>query len=43
MQNINLRNKSNKQFLVQNKIGAMKKIIISDFFFKIEIFFGFLF
>ena len=38
MQNVNLRNKSYKQFLVKNESGAARKKIIFDFFFSIEFF-----
>ena len=38
MQNIDLRIKSNKQFLVKNKIGAARNFYFFDFF-SIEIFF----
>ena len=36
MQNVNLRNKSYKQFLVKNESGAAKKKIIFDFFFQLK-------
>ena len=41
MQNVDLRNKSYKQFLVKNKSGAARKKFIFDFF-SIEFFFGLL-
>ena len=43
MQNIDMRNKSYKQFLVKNGSGAARKKIIFDFFFSIEFFFVFFF
>ena len=45
MQNVDLRNKSYKQFLFINKSGAVRKKIIFDFFFHLNfssIFFKFL-
>ena len=42
MQNVDLRNKSYKQFLFKNKSGATRKKIIFYFSFQIEIFFGLL-
>ena len=42
MQNVDLRNKSYKQFLVKNKSGAARKKFIFDFF-SIEFFFVFFF
>ena len=38
MQNVDLRNKSNKQFLVKNESGATRKKIIFDFFFQLKFF-----
>ena len=34
MQNVDLRNKSYKQFLVKNESGAARKKFIFDFFFN---------
>ena len=34
MQNVDLRNKSYKQFLVKNESGVARKKIIFDFFFN---------
>ena len=42
MQNVDLRNKSYKQFLVKNESGATRKKIVFDLFFSIEIIFGLL-
>ena len=42
MQNVDLRNKSYKQFLVKNESGAAK-FLIFDFFFQLNLFFVFLF
>ena len=42
MQNVDLRNKSYKQFLVKNKSGAAKKKKI-DFFFQLNFFLVFFF
>ena len=36
MQNVDLRNKSYKQFLVKNKNGVARKKIIFDFFFQLN-------
>ena len=36
MQNVDLRNKSYKQFLVKNKSGVARKKIIFDFFFHLN-------
>ena len=38
MQNVDLRNKSYKQFLVKNESGAVRKIFIFDFFFQLNFF-----
>ena len=38
MQNVDLRHKSYKQFLVKNKSGAARKKIIFDFFFQLNFF-----
>ena len=38
MQNVDLRNKSYKQFLVKNKSEAARKKIIFDFFFQLKFF-----
>ena len=38
MQNVDLRNKSYKQFLVKNKNGEARKKIIFDFFFQLNFF-----
>ena len=35
MQEVDLRNKNHKQFLVKNKKGAITKKIISDLFFQL--------
>ena len=43
MQNVDLRNKSYKQFLVKNKSGAARKKIIFDFLFQLKFFFVFFF
>ena len=43
MQNVDLRNKSYKQFLVINESGAARKKIIFDFFFQLKIFLVFIF
>ena len=39
MQNVDLRNKSYKQFLIKNENRAARKKIIFDFFFSIEFLF----
>ena len=39
MQNVDLRNKSYKQFLVKNKSGAARKKFIFDFLFHLNFFF----
>ena len=38
MQNVDLRNKSYKQFLVKNENGAARKKFIFDFFFHLSFF-----
>ena len=38
MQNVDLRNKSYKQFLVKNKSGAARKKFIFDYFFHLNFF-----
>ena len=38
MQNVDLRNKSYKQFLVKNKSGAARIKFISDFFLHLNFF-----
>ena len=38
MQNVDLRNKSYKQFLVKNESGVARKKIIFDFFFHLNFF-----
>ena len=38
MQNVDLRNKSYKQFLVKNESEAARKKIIFDFFFQLNFF-----
>ena len=38
MQNVDLRNKSYKQFLVKNESGAAKKEYIFDFFSQLKFF-----
>ena len=38
MQNVDLRDKSYKQFLIKNKSGAARKKIIFDFFFQLNFF-----
>ena len=43
MQNVDLRNKSCKQFLVKNKSGVARKKIIFDFFFQLNFFSVFFF
>ena len=43
MQNVDLRNKSYKQFLVKNKSGAAKFFIFFDFFFQLKFFLVFFF
>ena len=43
MQNVDLRNKSYKQFLVINKSGAARKKFIFDFFFLLKFFLVFFF
>ena len=43
MQNVDLRNKSYKQFLVKNKNGVAKKKFIFDFFFQLNFFSVFFF
>ena len=43
MQNVDLRNKSYKQFLVKNESGAPRKKFIFDFFFQLNFFFVFFF
>ena len=43
MQNVDLRNKSYKQFLVKNESGAARKKIIFDFFFQLKFFLVFIF
>ena len=43
MQNVDLRNKSYKQFLVKNKSRAARKKIIYDFFFQLNFFSVFFF
>ena len=39
MQNVDLRNKSYKQFLAKNESGAARKIFIFDFLFQLKYFF----
>ena len=43
MQNVDLRNKSYKQFLVKNESGAARKKFIFDLFFHLNFFFVFFF
>ena len=43
MQNVDLRNKSYKQFLVKNENGAVRKKIVFDFFFHLNFFSVFFF
>ena len=43
MQNVDLRNKSYKQFLVKNESGAARKKIIFDLFFQLKILLVFIF
>ena len=43
MQNVDLRNKSYKQFLVKNKSGAARKNFFFDSFFQLNFFFVFFF
>ena len=43
MQNIDLRNKINKQFLVKNESGAARKHFIFDFLFQLKFFLVFFF
>ena len=43
MQNVDLKNKSYKQFLVKNKSGAARKKIIFDLFFQLKFFWVFFF
>ena len=43
MQNVVLRNKSYKQFLVKKKSGTARKRIIFDFFFQLKFFLVFFF
>ena len=43
MQNVDLRNKNYKQFLVKNKSGAAKKIIIFYFFVQLKFYLVFFF
>ena len=43
MQNVDLRNKSYKQFLVKNESGAARKKIIFDIFFQLNYFSVFFF
>ena len=43
MQNVDLRNKSYKQFLVKNKSGAATKKFIFDLFFQLKFFLVFFF
>ena len=43
MQNVDLRNKSYKQFLVKNKSGAASKNFAFDFFFQLNCFSVFFF
>ena len=38
MQNVDLRNKNNKQLFVKNESGAARKKIIFDFFFQLNFF-----
>ena len=43
MQNVDLRNKSYKQFLVKNESRAARKKMIFDFFFQLKFFLVFFF
>ena len=43
MQNVDLRNKNYKQFLVKNKSGATRKELIFDSFFQLKFFLVFFF
>ena len=43
MQNVDLRNKSYKQFLVKDENGATRKKIIFDFFLQLKFFLVFFF
>ena len=43
MLNVDLRNKSYKQFLVKNESGVARKKIIFDFFFQLKFFLVFFF
>ena len=38
MQNVDLKNKSYKQFLVKNKSGAARKKFVFEFFFQLNFF-----
>ena len=43
MQNDDLGNKSYKQYLIKNEIGAARKKIIFDFFYELKFFYVFSF